>query len=181
MFAHPLLTHTPRSSISAPEAGECCDGAAQSWQLSSLLLQIIPSAFLNACSKRAAHPVPAPSAKITFLLITRLNLAAYSEPTSNRCRDFRQEITKAPRKSHCSLKESFRASHPVIFSEDELPPAPCIPTCLGTSTTLRHLSTPPASTALPQGTASTHDFRDEEYIWECRQDCQATGQSAGGS
>lgn len=146
VFAHPLLTHTPRSSISAPAAGECCDGAAQPWRPSSLLLQTLPSAFLNACSKRAAHPVPAPSAKITFLLITQLCLAAYSEPISNPCWDFRQEITKASEKSHCRLKESFRASHTVVFSQDEMPPAPCIPTCLGTSATLQ----------TPEYLASTH-------------------------
>lgn len=75
------------------------------------------------------------------------------------------------------------------------PPAPCgsgtwrgsSATCLGTSVTPGTpaaqpvLSAQAAATALPQGQGSTHDFRDEEHIWEGRQDGQAAGQSAGGS
>lgn len=53
-----------------------------------------------------------------------------------------------------------------------VPGTPAAPSVLGA---------PRAASALPGGEAGTHQFRNEEHIWESRQDGQATGQRAGGS
>lgn len=77
----------------------------------------------------------------------------------------------------------------MAFSEDELPPAPC---GLGTRRVWGQVSPsdtcsvtcaewPASSHGLPPGKGSTHDFGDEEHIWEGGQHGQAAGQSAAGS
>lgn len=122
-----LLSLCSPARPGAPAAGERGDGAGQPGLAGLCCGKQCPQLALSPSSSLQLTPCLCSPLKIISLLINRLHLATCFKSTHNPATFSAGNYNvfeRHPKKSRCTLKERFRASHLVISSENELPPAP---------------------------------------------------------
>lgn len=192
------LAYPPLATHPGPALHTCRSGALS---LRQPRLYCCKQLTFTSCFKQAVYSLPLSAAKIICQLINCLSLATWSKPTSNPFSFVQQEMRNSFQRQHKNPPQTKGAlqSPPLralgVSLASGAAPGPlwlrdlawllshmlCVRSHPTGTCGVKPAGCPTSSTCPPQGQAGTHDFRNEEHIWESCQNIQAAGQRGGGS